>query len=266
MHLGLFKMWPRLHNMVADVLIFDEAGQATDPDLLMGIVGQLSKTMLLVIAGDTQQLGPVVPSVTASHNSLGNVLATSAMQRMRQAYPHFTRVALTQNYRGHPSTLAMSSEIFYDGQMTVGGDPARWDTTRLAGPIMKMMRGAEFKSAIRNRPMALNNNRQFFFNVIGSPRQEDQGTSWFNPAGVRAVVTFVQMLLDNGARASDIGIISMYGEDVRRIKQFLRAVGIHVDVAEAVPDPEVSSVDAFQGREKSIILVHFVAAFNGLDP
>ncbi|KAK3072779.1 hypothetical protein LTR53_006195 [Teratosphaeriaceae sp. CCFEE 6253] len=248
-------------DFVADVVVFDEAGQATDPDLAMGITKQLTKLKLLVLSGDTAQLGPVVQSALANRNSLGSVLEVSALQRMKQAYPHFTRIDLTQNYRGHPSTFAMASNMFYLGQMVPGGNLARWDTP-LARKVLGILSGYDFRNAFRNRALALKDNRQFFVNVPGEPQLEVNGTSWYNPTGIRALVAFTRMLLDHGVKPSDIGIISMYGEDVRRIIQQLEASGVRqtADDEEAA-DPEVCTVVGFQGREKKIILVHFVAAF-----
>ncbi|KAK3070028.1 hypothetical protein LTR53_011175 [Teratosphaeriaceae sp. CCFEE 6253] len=105
-----------------DVAIFDECGQATDPDLMMGITKELTDLKLLVLGGDTAQVGPVVPSDTAKRNSLGNVLGVPALQRIKQAFPEYTRVEPNLNYRGHHSTLAMSSKISYQGQMKIGRD------------------------------------------------------------------------------------------------------------------------------------------------
>ncbi|KAK5160202.1 hypothetical protein LTS14_002309 [Recurvomyces mirabilis] len=84
------------------------------------------------------------------------------------------------------------------------------------------------------------------------------------------LIVFLQVLLEEAkADAADIGIITMYGEVVRRIEQQLRAHNIrNVQVAKARSDPEASTVDAFQGRQKKIILLLFVAAFanRGRDP
>ncbi|GIZ38856.1 hypothetical protein CKM354_000225500 [Cercospora kikuchii] len=44
----------------AEVLILDEAGMATDRDLLQAFVGLVGSVLLLILAGDNKQLGPVI--------------------------------------------------------------------------------------------------------------------------------------------------------------------------------------------------------------
>ncbi|KAK3637592.1 Protein zgrf1 [Elasticomyces elasticus] len=130
----------------------------------------------------------------------------------------------------------MSSNVFYDGKMTPAGDPNQWNTT-LASNIFDMLKGPGFENAIHQRRLACQpRNRQFFTRLI---------------------------LLAAGVPSDDIGIISMYSEDVRRIVQQLSAAGVrNVAVEIAVLDPETSTVDAFQGCEKKIMLVRFVETFD----
>ncbi|KAK3617885.1 hypothetical protein LTR22_026570 [Elasticomyces elasticus] len=229
---------------------------ATDPNLMKALASQAQKLKLLVLGGDTIQLGPFVLSLTSGKNSLGDVLAMPALQRIESAYADFTSVELVQNYRGHLSTLAMSSEVFYGGKVIAGGPVARWNPPE-ASQVHDMLSGPDFTNAFRERSSAL-----------ADTEQEENSTSWYNPDGDDAVVAFIQMLVQCSFEASKIGIISMYGEDDRQIQQLLRHCGVNQPISiSTTPALEVSTVDALQGREKESILVHFVAAFNGrLDP
>ncbi|KAK5701168.1 DNA-binding protein SMUBP-2 [Elasticomyces elasticus] len=153
----------------------------------------------------------------------------------------------------HHSTFAASSKIFYDGKMIAGGDPARWNTA-LATKVHQLLSNQEFAGAYRNRNAAIDSeNRQLLINNPGISEPEPNGMSYYNPNGVMATAIFVQMLVDSGVEATGIGIISMYSEDVRRIRQELAERGM-----EGV---EVSTVDGYQGSEKEVMVVHFVAAF-----
>ncbi|KAK5720623.1 hypothetical protein LTR15_006583 [Elasticomyces elasticus] len=187
-----------------DMLIFDEAGQVTDTDLMVALLGNITRLKKVILGGDPAQVPPVVVSQTSQHNSLGSVIEKFALQRIQEVYPHFSRVELNEAYRGHHSTFAASSKIFYDGKM-------------IAGEL------------------------------------EPNGTSYYNPNGVMATAIFVQMIVDSGVKPKEIGVISMYNEDVRRIRQELAERGI-----EGV---EVSTLDGYQGSEKEVMVVHFVAAF-----
>ncbi|KAK4542331.1 hypothetical protein LTR36_006787, partial [Oleoguttula mirabilis] len=237
----------------ANVVVFDEAGQATGPDLLLALADQVAtgKCKLVVLAGDTKQLGPVVPSETAKHNCLGTVLGTPALKRIKHALPYLQHMELVHSFRGHHSTFAMSSHKFYDGRMLPGGDPARWLAALAARVRTSLLNAADFRPAFDNHALGMkNDNRQLFIEVDSPAKQEENGTSWYNPRGVKALIVFLRLLLDcGGVAASDIGTISMYAGDIRCIEQQLHAHGIRdVEVAEAVLDLETATVEAFQGR------------------
>lgn len=58
------------------MVMFDEASQCADPDLIMATGKFYASVKLLVLAGDTKQLDPVVVSQLRKQNPLGNMLAT----------------------------------------------------------------------------------------------------------------------------------------------------------------------------------------------
>ncbi|KAK5696435.1 Tripartite DNA replication factor [Elasticomyces elasticus] len=175
----------------------------------MALLGNITRLKKVILGGDP-----------------AHVVEKSALQRIQEVYPHFSRIELNENYRDHHSTFAASSKIFYDGKMIAGGDPARWNTALAT---------------------------KLFINVPGISEPEPNGTSYYNPNGVMATVIFVQMLVDSGVKPKEVGVISMYSEDVRQIRQEL--------VNRGIEGVEVSTVDGSQGSEKEVIVVHFVAAF-----
>ncbi|KAI7428098.1 hypothetical protein KC336_g5677 [Hortaea werneckii] len=251
-------------NYDADVLIFDVASQATEPDLLMATATQ-PDLLLVVLAGDLKQLGPVVPSHANSRNTYGNILATSPLRRVKAAYPQVQSLMLRRNYRAHPTLIEMPSELFYDGLMVPGcPDLGSWDT-QLARRVQSMLTGPDFAGAFRDRDKAFaHDNRQLFFDVRSSPVREGNGTSWRNESGVAAVVALAKRLTTTCEVApSDIGIISMYREDTRHLKTQLQAAGLAAsNVSEIQQLLEASTVVAFQGQQRPIMIVHFVAAFD----
>lgn len=89
--------------------------------------------------------------------------------------------------------------------------------------------------------------------------KQPNSSSWSNPNGIRAVATFAKFLVTRAkVTYADIGIISMYKDDMHRIRKELSAAGLD--------RIEVATVDLFQGREKNVMLVHFVAAFDRANP
>ena len=84
--------------------------------------------------------------------------------------------------------------------------------------------------------------------------ERSDGTSKCNDAEVRVVVDVVYRLLRENMHASEIGIVTPYGSQVREIR---RALG------HGLRDVETHSVDGFQGREKTVIIFSAVRANRG---
>jgi len=62
-------------------IFIDEAGQATEPELMIPIKTMLSPTTNVVLAGDNQQLGPIVRSGLAKKHGLGLSYLARLMSR-----------------------------------------------------------------------------------------------------------------------------------------------------------------------------------------
>jgi superfamily I DNA and/or RNA helicase len=80
---------------------------------------------------------------------------------------------------------------------------------------------------------------------------QPRSTSYENPIEAEWVMNTVKALLEGGVEADEIGIITPYLAQVKRIRQMLETEGLKV---------EVKSVDGFQGREKEVIVISFVRA------
>ncbi|KAJ9668510.1 hypothetical protein H2201_001558 [Coniosporium apollinis] len=93
-------------------------------------------------------------------------------------------------------------------------------------------------------------NRWCFFNVNSHCVTEEGGTSQANPGGINAIATSVRGLLQY-VPASEIAVVSIYRFDRDKMQKALKAVSIR--------NVECGTVDSFEGQEKSIIILHFVA-------
>lgn len=82
--------------------------------------------------------------------------------------------------------------------------------------------------------------------------------SRYNAGGDDAIVIFVIALINAGIHPESIGVITNYKYDMTVLLQRLRSA--HIDGIEVALGTEVATVDAFQGRQKDIIILHFVAA------
>ncbi|KAL1465338.1 hypothetical protein WDU94_004920, partial [Cyamophila willieti] len=108
--------------------IVDEAGQATEPEILLPISLLHKDNGHVVLAGDPLQLGPVVFSKLGQQLEL----ATSLLERLTSRYLYARDVTrfyetggfdprlvtrLVDNYRTMPEILKISSDLFYDSSL-----------------------------------------------------------------------------------------------------------------------------------------------------
>lgn len=207
-------------------ILIDEVAQATELSAMVPIVlrggGALKR---LVLVGDHCQLPPGIASQEAELRGL----SLSIYSRLQKAgiEPAF----LDTQYRSHPKLAEFSSEAFYNGSLGSGIEPAK----------RPMPRGIAWPNS--SVPIA--------FVEVGAP-EETEGDSKFNTPEAERVLHLVrQVLCARELGLGDIGIITPYTAQVRRLRQLVRPM---------IPfgcDPrslEIASVDAYQGREKELII------------
>eukprot|EP00940_MAST-03C_sp_MAST-3C-sp2_P002735 g2735.t1 len=205
-----------------DVVVLDECSQMTEPCSLMPLLRFRCEHALLV--GDPKQLPPVCNS-----RALSSTLF-SRLQRVGRC----PTVMLRRQYRCHPTIATLASELFYEGRVLNGiEETSRPPLFHCLGPVVS----------------------------VDVPRGVAHGQgSMSNAEEVREVCAWVRLamtVLVNDDRSSPItiGVITMYHAQVRAIR---RALETSVGVA-AATDVQVSTVDAFQGAERDIIIISTVA-------
>jgi len=202
-------------------VLIDEAAHATE---LAALVGLARGCRRLVLVGDDRQL----PASVFSQNAARAGLGASLFERLAAS----TRVRvlnLRTQYRMPAMLRAFPSRRFYD-------DALRDAETVVARPPP---RGFAWPRA--DAPVA-------FVSVAAAERRE--GTSCANDAEAAAVVDVIAGLVAGGSMtAADIGVVTPYAAQARLIRERLGDAAV-----------EVASVDAFQGREKAMIIVSTVRA------
>lgn len=223
-------------------IFLDEAGQAMEPEALVAMAHFGAPTTVVVLAGDHLQLGPVIRSKKATEFGLG----TSLLERLSNlplynpsnAKLELNRLAATRlvrNYRSHKVILDLPSRLFYNGELVPCGPPE----------ICSSMCGWE---ELPNKDFPV-----LFVGVEGVAQREGKSPSWFNAHEVSKVVELVDKLKKcrrNRLVDSDIGIISPYSQQVKKIKYALASKNIK--------DIKVGSVEQFQGQEKRAIIISVV--------
>jgi predicted DNA helicase len=231
---------PMLGDAVFDCVVIDEATQAPDPLLMIA----LGRAKVAVLAGDPNQLGPVVvggPSVEAT-------LGTTVFERLVQA--DASSVMLEQQHRMHVEIMTFPSRSMYDGKLRaapavashrledlgVMADPARARPLWLVDTAGKdwLEERTDFDPG-----GSLNNLPAFSFDP-----------STFNTGNAERVAAEARRLLSRGVAPTDLAIIAAYSAQARRLRLLLSA--------ERAAGVEVGTVDGFQGREKEAVIVDLV--------
>lgn len=121
----LYNMgFPRGH--FSHVLV-DEAGQATEPEIMIPLNFIHSEQGQVILAGDPMQLGPVVQSKLAINFGLGEsflsrLLQQFPYQRDPEGFEEFSYdprliTKLIMNYRSLPEILDLPNSLFYESEL-----------------------------------------------------------------------------------------------------------------------------------------------------
>ncbi len=214
-----------LENQRFDLVVIDEATQATEPATLIPLL----KAPRVILAGDHRQLPPTVLSQAAEVMGLGFTL----FERWITLFPKASEL-LNIQYRMHPAIMEFPNQRFYGGKLQ-------------AAPGLENLR----LSQLLDRPLAhhpvLDDRPVVFAHVPGAPEQQRRGsTSRENPGQALWIQSWVDLLLKHGLRAEHLGVIAPYEDQVKLLRGLLPE------------DVEVKTVDGFQGREKEVIFLSLV--------
>ena len=215
-----------LNDKNFDLIIFDEATQATEPISWIPLL----RTAKVVMAGDHFQLPPTVRSPEAEKKGLG----VSLFERFHTRLPAEFKVLLDRQYRMNETIMGFSSRMFYKSKL-------------IADESVKTGVLADRKSVVKNpetqKPL-------LYIDTAGKgfeEKLEPGSESRYSPEEASLVAGILKQYLEWGVPASEIAVISPYSAQVRLLSTLIEAPGLEID-----------SVDGFQGREKDLVIVSLV--------
>lgn len=211
-----------------DLVVLDEATQSVDPVSLVA----LQRGRRVVLAGDPCQLAPTVIDLDAARGGLSLTL----FERLQTRQPAAVSLLRVQ-HRMHKALMAFPSASMYGGRLEASPD--------VADHVLETLPGV--------RPDPLRPSPLCFVDTAGTGFQEVQTASdpsTSNPQQAERTLREVQRLLARGVPPQEIGVITPYEAQARRLREGLRAA--------RAAGLEVGTVDAFQGREKEAIVVDLV--------
>nr|XP_054588156.1 DNA replication ATP-dependent helicase/nuclease DNA2 isoform X2 [Nothobranchius furzeri] len=230
-----------------DFCIVDEASQISQPICL----GPLFYARRFVLVGDHQQLPPIVQNHEA--RTLG--MDESLFKRLEL---HGDAVVqLNVQYRMNRQIMSLSNSLMYDGRLECGSE--RTATALLTLPLLLPVQ-SELLSFSQSHPeldlswlqaTLLPSNPVCFLDSSLVPALEsvEQG-GVSNHTEAALVHTLLSLLIKAGCKAGDIGVIAPYRQQLKTISALLQSP--------AFTEVEVNTVDRYQGRDKSLIVLSFV--------
>jgi superfamily I DNA and/or RNA helicase len=202
----------------AHTAVVDEATQATEPAVWVAVPW----VQRLIVVGDPEQLGPVtrVP---------GSALEMSALERLM--LEGLEAPMLSVQHRMDGRIRALVSRVYgpsYTDHASVAVQPLSGLSSVTSAPLTDLP--------------------TWFVDTAGSGLAEvmDPATrSLANPGEARLVGLLISKLEGLGVPRSSIAVVAPYSAQVARLKALL-------------PGVEVATVNAYQGRERDVIIVSWV--------
>lgn len=245
---------------VFDLVIIDEVSKATPPELLLPML----KGKKIVLVGDHHQLPPLVGQETMEEfleempddeqkKDMERLLKESLFERLFRTLPKQNKTMLAIQYRMHERIMKSITPFYNENgyELRCGlpdSDKAR--AHHLETTVIK----PEDHLLWVDQP----NTPEFF------EAKPKGGTSRYNESELSAIRAMILDLDQAVAKAIEqgklpvntkkqVGVISFYGEQVKRINQL-----ISEELQSEHLTFRTGSVDKFQGMEMDIIIVSFV--------
>lgn len=230
-----------------DVVIIDEVSKCTPPEILIPAL----KGKKLVLIGDYRQLPPMLheKSLEEIATEMGSepedisFLEESLFKKQFEAASESIKRRLTVQYRMHPYIMGAINQ-FYDHSLRCGiMEPEKVRSHNVAGDIIR------------------EEHHLMWVKMPQEQRFQEQleGTSRYNLKEVEAIDILCEQMEDvwhlkvaEGQPKKEIGIITFYGAQLRRIEEMLG------DRKFPSLSIRTGTVDRFQGMERPIIIVSMV--------
>ncbi|MBN1450025.1 MAG: AAA family ATPase [Anaerolineales bacterium] len=223
-----------------DWVIVDEAGKATHPELLVPLV----RGRKMVLVGDHRQLPPTIgrdldEAIQKADGVHREMLQTSLFQELIEGAQKNVKLPLTIQYRMHPAIGTLIGECFYSD---VG--------------LQNGVQEQERQHMLEWCPRSV-----VWYSTKKLPEHSEvrSGYSRMNQAEVDSVLALLDQIeasyTSAGIFDKTVGVITGYLAQKAAIRQKVsagRARWPHIQ------DVEVDTVDAYQGRERDIIIYSVV--------
>ncbi|KAL5016164.1 hypothetical protein ScPMuIL_005753 [Solemya velum] len=233
---------PVFNQRKFDVCIIDEASQIVQPACL----GPLFSAGNFVLVGDPKQLPPVVQSKDA--RSLGmDVSLFAHLDGVGATYE------LNLQYRMNSAIMELSNVLTYGGALKCGMESIA--TAKLQTPNIESVTHISENHPWIDGVLSPDAQPALFLDTYQTPAPESRNSSGLvqNEGEARLVHIILKCLIKAGVSSKEVGVIAPYRNQVMLIKQLL-----HGNNKSEISQVEVNTVDQYQGRDKSVIIISLV--------
>ncbi|CAH3161793.1 unnamed protein product [Porites lobata] len=229
-----------------DYCIVDEASQITQPVC----IGPLRRARVFILVGDHYQLPPLVQSVEAREGGMD----VSLFKRLSERHPHAV-VSLEHQYRMNQDIMELSNTLIYEKRLKCG-------TERVARAVLELPEWDELLSYIKENTTGKTHTWLLdaltpscpvvFLDTDQVPAPESRSEHLVsNETEALLVHQLACGLLKGGLQPATLGIISPYRHQLKLISQVVYRDAKQQEI-------EINTVDKYQGRDKSCIIVSLV--------
>ncbi|KAI6654778.1 Regulator of nonsense transcripts 1 [Oopsacas minuta] len=213
-----------LKTLQFSCILIDEATQAIEPVSLISIAKSCKK---LILIGDPKQLAPILPSNRESrgHTCPVEVPRFEALCEtlFHRLHKNIKTYFLDEQHRMHPYIADFPSKVFYSG---------------------KLKTAVRKEDRIAPKLGFMTSNKPIVFIDVDHPEHRT-GSSIRNEREADIIVDIIKQLTGLAKyKDTEIAILTPYTAQVKCLKEKLALVS----------KVEVSSIDAFQGKEKEVIV------------
>lgn len=219
-----------------DYVIVDEAAKCFSSEILIPII----KGKKIILVGDHKQLSPIVEkdileemeeNEDISRDEIKNYYNNSLFGIMFEDANKLIKTTLDTQYRMNSDISEFISKQYYDKKLKDGSN-----IINLNHGIPELNKGIYWIDT-----MDIEKSRE---NVIG--------TSYYNEEESKVIISLLNWLDENLSNKKEIGIISPYSAQKTYLINLLNEHKFNnIEL-------EINTVDAFQGREKEIIIMNCV--------
>ena len=234
-----------------DIVILDEAAQALVPESVLPFHFD---PRLFIMIGDTNQLSPLVKSQQAKSYGYSNSLMHNFVIGLNQ--PH---KMLSIQYRFRDKINKWISETYYNGQLVTAPEVMACEKSK--AQLENIHRNANdwlAETKLNRRIEKYDDCSSMFFDVEDG-KEEKVEYSLRNENEALFIARATKLFIEKcNIKPENIGIITFYKAQVDLLQKKIGETKINTLNKKGMASLTISTVDAFQGGERDIILISCV--------